>query len=93
MNLKREPGNKATCSCTHSVHVHYSYMYLALIYQAHICTCISICNLVCMSSVMFMLIISHHKYEEIVYMQNLHMITFRPSEESICRSKKPNRSS
>ena len=50
INLRREPGNKATCSCTHSVHVHYSYMYLALIYQARICTCISICNLVCMST-------------------------------------------
>ena len=129
MNLKREPGNKATCRCTHSVHVHYSYMYLALIYQARICTCIFICNLVRMSTnIMLRSCSSYHKQlinmnEEIVYMQNLHMITFntegnekhqhdimlsrqhtcilctltvcnhiRPSEQNICRSKRPSRS-
>ena len=58
-------------------------MYLALIYQARICTCISICNLVCMSTNnMLRSCSSYHKQlmnnmnEEIVYMQNLHMVTF-----------------
>ena len=56
----------------------YSYMYLALIYQACICTCISTCNFVRTSTnvVTFMLIVSQTVHKEIVYMQNLHIITF-----------------